>query len=237
MDWPNMFAKTRFRYIEILFHTFHCEWGRKYRSLYRGSRILICVYLQNWCGHYSERAISFATKFDDHSPKPWRYAVLTNFFSNMFKCRQQVQPPLLVPHPHPKHHTDDLYQLQCWRNCSSRRNVSPGLLSYCFKFVCERVAAGKTQMLLNCNKEDCNSLDCEQSLFFFRFSKRSARARALSGSPRDARNEGGSPRRKNLSCLSRLAPSVTRVVICVSRAICSTDEEKRETARRILIHE
>ena len=31
-----------------------------------------------------------------------------------------------------------------------------------------------------------------------------------------------------LSCLSRLAPSVTRVVICVSRAFCSTDQDKRE---------
>ena len=36
-----------------------------------------------------------------------------------------------------------------------------------------------------------------------------------------------------LSCLSRLAPSVTRVVICVSRAFCSTDKEKRETARTL----
>ena len=35
------------------------------------------------------------------------------------------------------------------------------------------------------------------------------------------------------SCLSRLALSVTRVVICVSRAFCSTDQEKRETARSV----
>ena len=35
------------------------------------------------------------------------------------------------------------------------------------------------------------------------------------------------------SCLSRLAPSVTRVVICVSRAFCSTKQEKRETARSL----
>ena len=34
-------------------------------------------------------------------------------------------------------------------------------------------------------------------------------------------------------CLARLAPSVTRVVICVSRAFCSTDQEKRETARSL----
>ena len=50
------------------------------------------------------------------------------------------------------------------------------------------------------------------------------RTRALNGE--DARNKGG-------SSLSRLAPSVTRVVICVSRAFCSTDQEKRETARSL----
>ena len=51
-----------------------------------------------------------------------------------------------------------------------------------------------------------------------------ARARARkpwAAKPRDARNEGGSP---GLSCL---APSVTRV----SRAFCSTDQEKKDTAR------
>ena len=41
----------------------------------------------------------------------------------------------------------------------------------------------------------------------------------------DARNEGGS--------LSRLAPSVARVVICVSWAFCSTGQEKRETSRSL----
>ena len=50
------------------------------------------------------------------------------------------------------------------------------------------------------------SVDCEQSLFFFRFSKGSARAR------------------------ERCA---VHVVICVSRAFCSTDQEKRETARSL----
>ena len=64
------------------------------------------------------------------------------------------------------------------------------------------------------------------SLFFFRFSKGCARPRECwAAKPRDARNEGGS--------LSRLAPSVTRVVICVSRAFCSTDQGKRETAHLV----
>ena len=40
-------------------------------------------------------------------------------------------------------------------------------------------------------------VDCEQSLFFFRFSKGSARARERwAATTLDARNEGGSPRRK-----------------------------------------
>ena len=52
-------------------------------------------------------------------------------------------------------------------------------------------------------------LDCEQSLFFFRFIKGSARAK-----------RGRQSVKKNIfSCLSHLAPSVTRVTICVSRVL------------------
>ena len=54
-------------------------------------------------------------------------------------------------------------------------------------------------------------LDCEQYLFFFRFTVRGVHARASAA----------------------LAPSVTRVVIYVSRAFCLTDQEKRETARSL----
>ena len=51
----------------------------------------------------------------------------------------------------------------------------------------------------------------------------------------EARNKGGSLRgktKKKVSfwCLSCLTPSVTLVVICVSRTFCSTDQGKRETA-------
>ncbi len=34
-DWQNMFAISRFRYIEVLFHIFCYYWDEKYRSLYR----------------------------------------------------------------------------------------------------------------------------------------------------------------------------------------------------------
>ena len=66
-------------------------------------------------------------------------------------------------------------------------------------------------------------LDCEQSLFSFRFSKGSARARA------PALSDEVVP----LLYLSRLAPSVTRVVIYVFWAFRSTDQEKKETARSL----
>ena len=59
---------------------------------------------------------------------------------------------------------------------------------------------------------------CEQSLFSFRFSEGSTRAHEMQEKRRETR----------LSCL---APLVTRVVISVSHAFCSTDLEKRETAR------
>ena len=35
-DWQNLFAITRFRYIEVLFHIFCYYWGKDNRSLYRG---------------------------------------------------------------------------------------------------------------------------------------------------------------------------------------------------------
>ena len=76
-----------------------------------------------------------------------------------------------------------------------------------------------------CSLQDIIRVDCQQSLFFFRFSKRSARARAsrafsLARSPRTKKKE-------------RLL--VTRVIICVSRAFCpATDQEKIETALSLL---
>ena len=46
--WKNLFALTRFRFMEVLFHIFYYYWGKKYRSLYRGlllsSKIQLVVY-------------------------------------------------------------------------------------------------------------------------------------------------------------------------------------------------
>ena len=63
--------------------------------------------------------------------------------------------------------------------------------------------------------------------------RRSCETRETRAAAREEKKESLSPGVSLLSCLSRLAPSVTRVVICVSRAFFSTDQEKRETARSL----
>ena len=37
-DGQNLFATTRFRYMEVDFHVFYYSWGKENRSLYRGLR-------------------------------------------------------------------------------------------------------------------------------------------------------------------------------------------------------
>ena len=75
------------------------------------------------------------------------------------------------------------------------------------------------------------ALDCELSLFFFRFSKGSARAREhWAAKPRDARNEGGSPRRKKsrlLSCPSRRLQSRAWSFACLGRFTRRTKKKER----------
>ena len=70
-------------------------------------------------------------------------------------------------------------------------------------------------------------VDCERSLFSSSDLVRGVpRARALSDEAARREKRGRLP-------VSRLASSVTRVVIFVSRAFCSTDQQKRETARSL----
>ena len=45
-DWKNVFAITRFRYIEVLFHIFSYYWGKENRSLYRGLRYIEVRYIE-----------------------------------------------------------------------------------------------------------------------------------------------------------------------------------------------
>ena len=66
------------------------------------------------------------------------------------------------------------------------------------------------------------SLDCEKSLFFLRFSESNARARERRSRETHetrAAARGKKERLPAFSCLSRLARSVTRVAIYVSRVL------------------
>ena len=84
-------------------------------------------------------------------------------------------------------------------------------------------------LILYCNVVDCNragwDVDCEQSLF----SSDLVRGVHASASVEQQSRERQETRAAN--DLSNLVPLVTCVVICVSRTFCSTDQEKRETAR------
>ena len=62
----------------------------------------------------------------------------------------------------------------------------------------------------------CSRVDCEQSLFFFRFSE----SNACAGERRSRET------RETRACLTRLAPSVTRVAICVSRVLLDGLQKK-----------
>ena len=72
------------------------------------------------------------------------------------------------------------------------------------------------------------NLDCEPSLFSLQLATRVRERRAAK--PRDAENEGGSPRREKrdplFSYVSRLAPSVTRVYI-LARFVRRTKKKER----------
>ena len=45
-DWHNLFAKTRFRYMEVLFHIFYYYLGKESRSLNRGLRYIEVCYIE-----------------------------------------------------------------------------------------------------------------------------------------------------------------------------------------------
>ena len=45
-DWQNLFAITRFRYIEVLFHIFYYDWRKENRSSYGGLRYIEVRYIE-----------------------------------------------------------------------------------------------------------------------------------------------------------------------------------------------
>ena len=72
----------------------------------------------------------------------------------------------------------------------------------------------------------CYVVDCEQSLFFFRFSESNARARERRSRETRETRAAAREEKRVFSCLSRLAPSVTRVAICVSRVLLDGLQKK-----------
>ena len=44
--WQNLFARTRFRCIEVPFHLFCCYWGKENRSSYEGLRYIEVRYIE-----------------------------------------------------------------------------------------------------------------------------------------------------------------------------------------------
>ena len=45
-DWQNLFDRTSFRYIEVLFHLFCCYWNKENRSSYGGLRYIEVRYIE-----------------------------------------------------------------------------------------------------------------------------------------------------------------------------------------------
>ena len=79
--------------------------------------------------------------------------------------------------------------------------------------------------------KDISTLNGE-CLFFFRFYVKGVCARERRAT---ARPEKKKETTTFFLCLSRLAPSVTRGVVSVSRAFCLMHQEKRETARSLCL--
>ena len=77
-----------------------------------------------------------------------------------------------------------------------------------------------------CAVNIAGGLECKQSLFFFRFREGNARARASS----DTQETRAAAREDKRESLFFRASPVSRLQ---SRAFCSTDQEKRETARNL----
>ena len=89
-DWPNLFVTWRVRYIEVLFHTFYCNFGRDISrtslnrgSLNRGSTVLLIIIIMIFdCGH------------NHSSPYPSlksRYAFYKESPSLLGVCRRSLQ--------------------------------------------------------------------------------------------------------------------------------------------------
>ena len=82
--WQNLFAITRFRYIEVLFHIFYCYWGKENCSLYWGFTVLahwifftyvtiMTLFPQNQMDPQVQEAIQMIVKLRSSEQFCWQY--------------------------------------------------------------------------------------------------------------------------------------------------------------------
>ena len=79
----NLFAITRFRYIEVLLVIFYYYWGKENRSLYRGLRYIEVRFIE--VPQYILKLLSIQT-FRDYCPfisGRCRYTERASFYSNV----------------------------------------------------------------------------------------------------------------------------------------------------------
>ena len=87
----NLFAITRFRYIEVLLVIFYYYWGKENRSLYRGLRYIEVRFIE--VPQYILKLLSIQT-FRDYCPfisGRCRYIERASFYSNVatFEARAE----------------------------------------------------------------------------------------------------------------------------------------------------
>ena len=93
-DWQKFFAITRFRYIEVLFHIFHCYWGKENNSLYLRSTSLYRVSLYVYHGFHRRTILELIimvswciTYFRCHVGGAFRKNVTTTFREQVLQTK------------------------------------------------------------------------------------------------------------------------------------------------------
>ena len=146
--------------------------------------------------------------------------LFSSFFLFLFECKV-----LMSQMSHESWVNESMSQI--WKNKSFGRNNKIKHYFYWFCLLPSLLPAQGLFLTWNLARLFVSSsqalLDCEQSPFFFRFSRGSAHARASGEAARRAKR-GRQPEKKK--CLSHLAPSVSRVAIRVSRVLLDGLQKK-----------
>ena len=79
-DWQNLFAVSRFRYIEVLFHIFYYYWVEENLLLYRGHRYVEIRYIE--VPPIKNRGLSFLQK---SFKSEWVWQIVASYLS-IYAC-------------------------------------------------------------------------------------------------------------------------------------------------------